>query len=75
MQRYSAQEQFIKATQTTQTTKSMPDVVILQKLGVSKCVCLFVQWTSRSMLSVVALQKLLECAMQWGMMGGCILIP
>ena len=35
MQRYSAQEQFIKATHTTQTTKSMPDVVILQKLGVS----------------------------------------
>ena len=31
MQRYSAQEQFRKATQTT---KSMPDVVILQKLQV-----------------------------------------
>ena len=35
MQRYSAQEQYIKATQTSPTTKSMPDIVILQKLGVS----------------------------------------
>jgi len=34
MQRYSAQEQYLKATQTTHT-KSMPDIVILQKLGVS----------------------------------------
>ena len=32
MQRYSAQEQFKKATQST---KTMPDIVILQKLGVS----------------------------------------
>ena len=47
MQRYSAQEQFKKATQTT---RSMPDVVILQKLRV--------RWFSLFLSSLVTIKRL-----------------